>query len=91
MSKHTPGPWVVRDDTDIIQFEGSLLATAGIGGKTRWENKANARLIASAPKLLESLQETLPMLELFLQINGEPEEGSVVYKARAAINNATGE
>lgn len=100
MSKqqHTPGPWqvdgnVIRGDA---QGNGSvsvacILDVAYPYGRWAGESaKANARLIAAAPDLLESLQEVLPMLEQLLMIRGEPEPGSIGHKARAAIAEATG-
>lgn len=64
--KHTPGPWIVPDeklDRDVtiytrIQESGNPLYIArvygqGTFGPQRPETKANARLIAAAPELLE--------------------------------------
>ena len=54
-SKHTPGPWIV--DTDyIIQAGGTSNENtiAIVGDQEEW--KANAHLIASAPDLLEALE-----------------------------------
>lgn len=53
---HTPGPWIYEDG-DVLGGPGGIacvvpLYTAnGLG-----EGKANARLIAAAPELLEALQ-----------------------------------
>lgn len=52
MSKHTPGPWLLRDQTHIYSERLDLLAVAQHGQQAA----ANARLIASAPELLEALQ-----------------------------------
>lgn len=70
MSKHTPGPWILASNPKQILFkvEGHpyrLLAEAhhavfndgtGQGSLTDEEVKANARLIAAAPDLLEALK-----------------------------------
>lgn len=64
MSKHTPGPWIVDADGDVSP-EGTR--DVGIchlmpidGGPERYRyaevTTANAKLIASAPKLLEALE-----------------------------------
>ena len=69
MSKHTPGPWKVfparhpgidsgtaSDDCPIIVFsdEGPDDDDAGVRGRDASEIRANARLIAAAPELLEA-------------------------------------
>ncbi len=67
MSKHTPGPWYIEklhpndwqinsDSVDHCLFQ----ITPVIGNKTLTvRDKANARLIAAAPDLLESIQELI--------------------------------
>lgn len=100
MSKHTPGPWMVR-------------ATKGAGWPTQVGyaidfnadqeqvvdfvyEEADARLIAAAPELLEALEYALPYLEACVPRprNGINADGSVdvncVDRARAAIAKATG-
>lgn len=72
MSKHTPGPWrlgrnnhaVVCDSTDgthcsesEINYYGGALVCESV------KSEANARLIAQAPRLLESLKAVLPYIE----------------------------
>lgn len=49
---HTPGPWTVNDVS--IEADGGLVALAYARGKGSM--KANARLIAAAPELLEALK-----------------------------------
>ncbi|MGT3569130.1 hypothetical protein ACVQH5_29455 [Klebsiella pneumoniae] len=49
---HTPGPWTVNDVS--IESEGGLIALAYKRGKGSM--KANARLIAAAPELLDALK-----------------------------------
>ena len=65
MSKHTPGPWYIYEDGDSPGIEASACSIVvfgleeddgGVGGRTTEEAKANARLIAAAPDLLEALQ-----------------------------------
>jgi len=68
-NKHTPGPWQISKfvaDNDIVESVGpaywiqpksrmTLTCMACVGGFTKEEAKANARLIAAAPDLLEAL------------------------------------
>ena len=75
-TKHTPGPWVVRDaDTmcpvidspNVGKGYWASLATATQrdphpregGGISMETARANARLIAAAPELLEALEELI--------------------------------
>ena len=62
MSKHTPGPWEVIGST--IAPSGLLadeVATVAIQPRDG-EKQANARLIASAPELLEALSTALTFI-----------------------------
>lgn len=55
-AKHTPGPWIV--DTDYIIQDGGTSdenTIAIVGDQEEW--KANTHLIASAPDLLEALED----------------------------------
>jgi hypothetical protein len=87
---HTPGPWQVNsnDPLHVCDADGesrgcSPIAFVQVGNDGRWTAKANARLIAAAPELLERLEELLEYSENL--------RGSGVYnRARAAINIATG-
>ena len=69
--QHTPGPW--RTDSDlgheqvlgpdgIIEADCSIFAMVK-NGPTPERNRANARLIAAAPELLEALEQTRKALE----------------------------
>lgn len=68
MTKHTAGPWISDGETiDLFDFElenrrfwisadGMVIGYVdGFGNKDNEERKANARLIAAAPDLLEAL------------------------------------
>jgi hypothetical protein len=87
---HTPGPWQVNsnDPLHVCDADGesrgcSPIAFVQVGNDGRWAAKANARLIAAAPELLERLEELLEYSENL--------RGSGVYsRARAAIRAATG-
>jgi hypothetical protein len=101
MSKHTPGPWVVNDIRDcgtFIQtkeeFENGRLtigvvesATNRTYYPTRYEAKANARLIAAAPELLDALQHVLAASDA-----GDMDSlANAASEARAAIAKAEAE
>lgn len=74
MSKHTPGPWKVdsyetvtikAEKEDKIAMLTWLKGPYGdLGRKSDEEVKANARLIASAPELLEALKVTTSLCRL---------------------------
>ena len=83
-AKHTPGPWVANCDIYPVMVyrvseEMEFVANTG-------ESKANARLIAAAPELLEALQAIMRCSKeggyLF-------KDSSELYAARAAIAKAT--
>lgn len=93
MNKHTPGPWRAEytNDTgpeddcfqqwwDIVNDDGDTIAEV--------YREANARLIAAAPELLNSLRRVLRMLEINdarLANFGEIEEArSIISRAEGA-------
>ena len=58
MTKHTPGPWFVEADTDIVTDDGDFIATthdpnSDVGTQAEYDY---ARLIAAAPELLAALE-----------------------------------
>ena len=87
MNKHTPGPWSFYDDsndgkTNRIEIVAIGKTVARIYHSVPDKDLPNARLIAAAPDLLESLA---------FVIRGVPDTWEGVQKARAAIAKATGE
>jgi hypothetical protein len=52
---HTPGPWHVSDSNEVLD-DKSMLVCAEIMGDNAEIYKANARLIAAAPEMLETLK-----------------------------------
>lgn len=97
-AKHTPGPW--RPNGGLVETRDGIalgIATAcpvkvGYAPKDDAERLANARLIASAPELLEALKGLESWLGAFLD-RGE-QLGNLdmrsVAAARAAILKAEG-
>ncbi len=86
--KHTPGPWTYHWGSDAIvkAKDGRVFAIGDV--IYHEDNKANARLIAASPYLLEALREMLTALEL------EGADSQRFFEARnsglAAINKAEG-
>lgn len=87
---HTPGPWVAVLENDPrgqpVPYYRGLVATVEHGArylavvtqtgrsvpKDEWE--ANARLIASAPDLLEALEDTIRVLHFGFEEGAIPED-----------------
>lgn len=92
MGKHTPGPWQLKpeeSDVGYVRIRGTRLGErykiANVLHSSAeyldiQETKANARLIAAAPDLLEALQDAALWVD-----------GDLKIKVRAAIAKATGE
>ena len=73
MSAHTPGPWEIEED-DCILYIGDgeeLIASVDLDA---WPDisRANARLIAAAPELLEATRESLNVLARVHEDGGCP-------------------
>jgi hypothetical protein len=94
---HTPGPWSIveyGDGDSLVIHAGDdwrvcFMATPGESPGAMQRIEANARLIASAPELLEALKELLQTVDAQYRagLRWDPE---TVERARAAIAHATG-
>jgi len=92
---HTPGPWTIDDtreylDKACVRHNGivvcSFLDRCGFAK----EGKANARLIAAAPDLLEACKRLLAVVEQLTLDSPLISDGHTAAKhARAAIAKAT--
>ena len=102
MGKHTPGPWAWRGEpgnSELHGAEGCVLEHAFQEGMwlsydaDKEGRAANARLIASAPDLLDALIAADAVLQMIGGISpfDDPVEGSLGQKIRAAIAKATGQ
>ena len=63
---HAPGPWINHEDIGATyDANGNVVMTAGAGcpGEEGEEGRANARLIAAAPELLEACEEFVEMFK----------------------------
>lgn len=81
---HTPGPWITCgfENLTVNDRDGNtIIACPGSSTGTRIEMKANARLIAAAPDLLEALIECEVLLDQFPLIK---------RRVKAAIAKAEG-
>lgn len=98
---HTPGPWLFCDDSGPhrnIWAEARMIARVD-GDEVDCEAAdANARLIASAPELLQALERAVALIawELKHDVTNEWPNASGIKQeiekaARAAIAKATGE
>ena len=89
---HTPGPWIVEDDTiQSSEYIIGELPTIGDGAAPHTE--ANAHLIAAAPEMLERLQGLCKQVETIMhQIHGldHTDTHEALVKAYNAITRATG-
>lgn len=89
MSKHTKGPWGIRitetGPWSVFNADGNWIA---VTTRKQWkdEDKANARLIAAAPDLLEALEY---MVNVCPAIDPDGEEAH--NRAADAIAKAKGE
>lgn len=93
-ARHTSGPWFVTEtapDRDIdysgetfVRWHANGMPLVTLGNYAPDERRANARLIAAAPDLLEALEELLNALP---SATTHP----AIKAARAAIARATGE
>lgn len=98
-TQHTPGPWVAVDLPTAVAIKSHMGNVANIQrGSMRDRQQANARLIASAPDLLDALKDLAQSIvwKEFGECRGFTEEMplpiiTAVEKARAAISKATGE
>lgn len=97
-SKHTPGPWCIKDHRNVS--EGFTIAAPrandpfydGIAHLVDVE--ADARLIAAAPDLLEALRELTDDVADRFDLDSpstNPGIKSTVAAARAALAKATGD
>ena len=100
-AKHTPGPWAANDDglvlgnLDNYEGEAPLVCTCGGADDFNMEpdlHLANARLIASAPEMLEALRAMVARAPFIDQ--SVTEDGlancEALLKARRAIRHAEG-
>lgn len=91
---HTPGPWEYDDQCGSVWSPGfdiqiaHCMSQPGVGMlHDMAEVRANARLIASVPELLDALQN---MVDLLVGLGSPLAKGTFANDAREAIAKATG-
>jgi hypothetical protein len=102
-AKHTPGPWFVpthpgNPQTGVWAKGGDVfIATCSSASTSLEGNRANAKLIAAAPELLEALSDALEFVADQEDVrdghDGQPVPNKAMSLAsdiRAAIAKATG-
>jgi len=109
-AKHTPGPWIAHKKTSPDCSEGTHYITCANGALGYWRghkqghtdsswvlNKADARLIAAAPELLEALSELIAAGDNSMRPTDGDDVAAMIRfgeaekAARAAIAKATGD
>lgn len=92
-NKHTPGPWAhINPDgftvrhPQVYSDTGPVCNVTWLGDGRIDELRANARIIAAAPDLLEALQEIVAAADG----EGWAQLDATLANARAAITKATG-
>ena len=95
--KYTPGPWTVNEYREVLDAQGRTICRVYLDGdrKPVATAKANARLMAAAPELLEALEATTAWI-VELAASGDAgiwdgEDMDEVIAARAAIAKARGQ
>jgi hypothetical protein len=89
-TKHTPGPWVAYQTGGLLSpwnvrpEDKSIEYVAGTFGRKEKEQEANARLIAAAPELLQSLIKVCDALEKTISSDHQ-----TLSDAREIIEKAT--
>jgi len=80
-AKHTPGPWFTkREGSSTVYVEARIgggylqeVAACGPTAAGRQQQDANARVIATAPLLLEAIKINLELLEKVNPFKGQEE------------------
>ena len=93
--KHTPGPWQWEDEQLFVHEEASGATVARVCDDDGYVScphampmSANARLIAAAPELLETLESVVKVCD---DLGRDGVFSHVMAQARAAIAKATGQ
>lgn len=98
MSKHTPGPWLVSPDGNVVSGRAGIVERIAVSIFCSKERRdANARLIAAAPQMLEALEAARLFIENGIEMGyiSEPQPGTpestTLPAIKAALKAAKGE
>jgi hypothetical protein len=92
---HTPGPWRVKKEEKFLVM-GTFITVRdshdGVIAGTHVDDKANARLIASAPELLAALILAVPLMQRYAMRSPvlEPSVDRILPAMISAIAQAEG-
>jgi hypothetical protein len=86
-TQHTPGPWKTNGDPYVSTADGKR-SIAFCDTRQAHEDRANARLIAAAPDLLEALKDIVGFWDSIVPTDAV---NQMHINARAAIAKATGQ
>lgn len=93
MTKHTPGPWVNREGSYFINARAPAGVVADIriaGCVITAEDRANARLIAAAPELLNMCERLLGFAHHYANPTALAAGEGMLASAKALIAQAKG-
>ena len=85
---HTPGPWTLTAEGESVHDVHGFIAH--IKGRTVDELRANARLIAAAPKLLAALKAWLTATMFIVSKGNQPALEALYKQSEAALDAAEG-
>lgn len=84
MSKHTPGPWLVSPDGNVVSGRAGIVERIAVSIFCSKERRdANARLIAAAPDMLEALRELLGDFVSIVTAANHNDLATIIYVAKA--------
>lgn len=86
MSKHTPGPWKTNGDPYVSTYDGRRTIAFTDARADMDENKANARLIAASPELVEAA--TIAYRALVRLTENDPHNDALYEHARETLKSA---
>lgn len=96
MSKHNPGPWTVCGATHDMAGSAIIRDANGfpVASTRSWikeQYEANARLVASSPRLLKALNDVVNMFQYDEEATTPGTDAyTVIMEAKAAIAEAKG-
>ena len=89
MAKHTPGPWLVGSREDQTIWADSLRVATVDCPRKEW--RANARLIAAAPDLLDMCERLLGFAHHYAHESALAAGKGMLTSAKALIAQVKGE
>lgn len=94
MATHTPGPWANVEGAYFINARSAAGVVADIriaGGRITDEDRANARLIAAAPDLLDMCERLLGFAHHYTHESALAAGEAMLAEAKALIAQAKGD